>query len=62
MEENRRTILKTGAAAATIAAAPQVFAQQAGQGATKFYEKGAIRIAYQEAVPAFHCCASPAAA
>jgi pimeloyl-ACP methyl ester carboxylesterase len=31
-----------------MAAAPQVFAQQAGQGTTKFYEKGSVRIAYQE--------------
>jgi pimeloyl-ACP methyl ester carboxylesterase len=48
MDEIRRTILKTGAAAATMAAAPQVFAQQAGQAATKFYERGPVRIAYQE--------------
>jgi hypothetical protein len=49
MDEIRRTILKTGAAAATVAAAPQVFAQQTGQATTKFYERGAVRIAYQEA-------------
>jgi pimeloyl-ACP methyl ester carboxylesterase len=48
MDQIRRTILKTGAAAATMAAAPQVFAQQAGQAATKFYERGPVRIAYQE--------------
>jgi pimeloyl-ACP methyl ester carboxylesterase len=48
MDEIRRTILKTGAAAATMAAAPQVFAQQTGQAATKFYERGPVRIAYQE--------------
>jgi pimeloyl-ACP methyl ester carboxylesterase len=53
MDEIRRTILKTGAAAATIAAAPQVFAQQTGQGAAKFYEKGPVRIAYQEAGSGF---------
>src|SRR6202171_202884 len=53
MEENRRTILKAGAAAATMAAAPHVFAQQAAQGTTKFYEKGAVRIAYQEAGSGF---------
>ena len=45
MDEIRRTILKTGAAAATVAAAPQVFAQQTGQGTTKFYERGAVRSA-----------------
>jgi hypothetical protein len=53
MDEIRRTILKTGAAAATVAAAPQVFAQQTGQGTTKFYERGAVRIAYQEAGSGF---------
>jgi hypothetical protein len=42
----RRNILATGAAATAVAAAPQVFAQQAGQGPTKFYEKGPVRIAY----------------
>jgi pimeloyl-ACP methyl ester carboxylesterase len=45
----RRNILATGAAAAAVAAAPQVFAQAAAQaGATKFYERGPVRIAYQE--------------
>ena len=53
MDEIRRTILKTGAAAATVAAAPQVFAQQTGQATTKFYERGAVRIAYQEAGSGF---------
>ena len=53
MDEIRRTILKTGAAAATVAAAPQVFAQQTGQSTTKFYERGAVRIAYQEAGSGF---------
>jgi hypothetical protein len=48
MDEIRRTILKTGAAAATMAAAPQVFAQETGQGTAKFYEKGSVRIAYQD--------------
>ncbi len=50
MDPIRRNILATGAAAATLAAAPQVFAQQAGQGGTgKFYEKGPVRIRYDEA-------------
>jgi pimeloyl-ACP methyl ester carboxylesterase len=44
----RRNVLATGAAAAAMVAAPQVFAQQAGQRTTKFYEKGAVRIAYEE--------------
>jgi pimeloyl-ACP methyl ester carboxylesterase len=48
MDEIRPTILKTGAAAATMAAAPQVFAQQTGQETAKFYEKGNVRIAYQD--------------
>src|SRR6202045_2643310 len=53
MDQIRRTILKTGAAAATMAAAPQVFAQQTEQGAAKFYEKGADRIHYVEAGSGF---------
>src|SRR5258705_4750965 len=54
IDPTRRNILATGAAAAAIAAAPQVFAQQTGQGgAAKFYEKGRVRSAYQEAVSGF---------
>jgi pimeloyl-ACP methyl ester carboxylesterase len=54
MDPVRRNILATGAAAATLAAAPQVFAQQAGQGgAGKFYEKGSVRIRYDEAGSGF---------
>src|SRR5882757_6045538 len=54
MDPIRRNILATGAAAATLAAAPQVFAQQAGQGGTaKFYEKGPVRIRYDEAGSGF---------
>ena len=54
MDPVRRNILATGAAAATIAAAPQVFAQQAGQSGTgKFYEKGSVRIRYDEAGSGF---------
>jgi pimeloyl-ACP methyl ester carboxylesterase len=49
MDRIRRKILKTGAAAAAMAAAPRVFAQQGGQeGAARFYEKGAVRIRYDE--------------
>src|SRR5262252_5476757 len=46
----RRKILKTGATATVMAAAPRVFAQQTGQGgaAMSFYEKGPVRIHYQE--------------
>jgi hypothetical protein len=60
MDSNRRTVLTTGAAATAVAAAPQafaqqVFAQQAGQGgaAMTFYEKGAVRIHYEEAGSGF---------
>ena len=54
MDPIRCKILKTGGAAAAIAAAPQVFAQQSGQGgATRFYEKGAVRIRYEEAGSGF---------
>jgi pimeloyl-ACP methyl ester carboxylesterase len=55
MDPIRRTILKTGAAATAMAAAPGVFAQQAEQGgaAMSFYEKGPVRIRYQEAGSGF---------
>ena len=50
MDPIRRNIVATGVAAATMTAAPQVFAQQTGQGGTaKFYEKGPVRIRYEEA-------------
>src|SRR5438874_9032022 len=50
MDSIRRKILKTGAAATVVAAAPRVLAQQTGQGgaAMSFYEKGPVRIHYQE--------------
>src|SRR6266446_2469716 len=52
MGSTRRTILAAGAAAA--AALPRVFAQQAGRGGTgKFYEKGSVRIYYEEAGAGF---------
>jgi pimeloyl-ACP methyl ester carboxylesterase len=54
MDAIRRNILATGAAATAIAAAPQVFAQQAGQGAgARFYEKGSVRIHFEEAGSGF---------
>src|ERR1700675_4334237 len=50
----RRTILAAGAAAAATAALPRAFAQQAGKGGTgKFYEKGSVRIYYEEAGSGF---------
>jgi pimeloyl-ACP methyl ester carboxylesterase len=55
MDPIRRKILKTGAGvAAMAAAAPHVFAQQSGQGgAARFYEKGPVRIRYEEAGSGF---------
>jgi len=55
MDPIRRNILATGAAATAMAAAPGVFAQQAGQGgaAGSFYEKGPVRIHYMEAGSGF---------
>jgi pimeloyl-ACP methyl ester carboxylesterase len=51
MDPIRRNILATGAAATAMAAAPRLFAQQTGQGeaAMSFYEKGRVRIRYEEA-------------
>jgi pimeloyl-ACP methyl ester carboxylesterase len=52
MDQSRRNMLATGAAATALAAAaPRVLAQQTTQGgaAMSFYEKGAVRIRYQEA-------------
>src|SRR5262245_58067854 len=55
MDRTRRKLLKTGAGvAAMAAAAPQVFAQQTGSGGTdRFYEKGPVRIRYEEAGSGF---------
>src|SRR6202790_4341661 len=49
MDPIRRNILATGAAATAVAAAPHVFAQQTGS----FYEKGPVRIHYEEAGSGF---------
>ena len=55
MDSIRRNLLTTGAAATAMAAAPRMFAQQAGQrgAAMSFYEKGAVRIRYEEAGSGF---------
>ena len=55
MDSIRRTILATGAAATALAAAPRAFAQQTGQGGAgmAFYEKGAVRIHFEEAGSGF---------
>src|SRR3954467_9532778 len=52
MDSVRRTILTTGAAATAVAAAPHVFAQQA-EGAMRMFEKGAVRIHFEEAGSGF---------
>src|ERR1700704_302248 len=61
MDPIRRNILATGAAATAMAAAPRVFAQQAGQGgaATSFYEKGNVRIRYREVGSGFPLLVTP---
>jgi pimeloyl-ACP methyl ester carboxylesterase len=48
MDKTRRQILKTGAAATVVAAAPRVFAQAANGGTGSFYERGPVRIHYEE--------------
>jgi pimeloyl-ACP methyl ester carboxylesterase len=55
MDSTRRKILKTGAAATAMAAVPRVFGQQTGKGAgaMSFYEKGPVRIHYEEAGSGF---------
>jgi pimeloyl-ACP methyl ester carboxylesterase len=57
IDSNRRTLLTTGAAATAMAAAPRAFAQGQGQGqggaTMSFYEKGAVRIHYDEAGSGF---------
>ena len=57
IDHTRRNVLATGAAATAMAAAPQVFAQQAGP--FKFYEKGDVRIRYQEAGSGFPLLVTP---
>jgi pimeloyl-ACP methyl ester carboxylesterase len=60
MDSIRRSLLTTGAAAAA-AATPRVFGQQAGQGGlvTSFYEKGNVRIRYQEIGTGFPLLVTP---
>jgi pimeloyl-ACP methyl ester carboxylesterase len=47
MDTTRRTILSAGVAAAAAAVAPKLFGQQPS-GAGKFYERGPVRIYYEE--------------
>ena len=54
MDPIRRKILAAGAAATAMAAAGRVFAQQTGQGGTgSFYERGPVRIHYDESGSGF---------
>lgn len=55
MDSTRRRVLATGTAATAMAAAPQLFAQQTGQGGTAVpaYEKGSVRIHYEDAGSGF---------
>ncbi|MEA2947525.1 MAG: hypothetical protein QOI40_2855 [Alphaproteobacteria bacterium] len=55
MDPIRRGILATGAAATAMAAAPGELAQQTGQGRTAMpvYERGAVRIHFEEAGSGF---------
>src|SRR5437763_10406217 len=61
MDPIRRNILATSAAASVLAAAPRVIANQSGEGgaATSFYEKGNIRIRYQEVGSGFPLLVTP---
>ena len=50
MDPKRRALLAAGAAVAARAAVPRVLAQQpASRGTGKFFEKGSVRIYYEEA-------------
>jgi pimeloyl-ACP methyl ester carboxylesterase len=53
MDPIRRKMLASGVAATAMAAAPQVFAQQAAPAGGKFYERGPVRIRYDEAGSGF---------
>jgi pimeloyl-ACP methyl ester carboxylesterase len=58
IDSTRRDLLATGAAATAMAAAPRALAQQAkqtkqGGGAMSFYEKGPVRIHFEEAGSGF---------
>src|SRR6201987_4154535 len=54
MGSTRRTILAAGAAMAAGSAVPRVFSQAPpGKGTGKFYERGPVRIYYEEAGSGF---------
>src|SRR5215813_11635937 len=48
IDSTRRDILATGVAATAMAAAPKVLAQGQGGAAMSFYERGPVRIHYEE--------------
>jgi len=48
IDSTRRDILATGVAATAMAAAPKVLAQAQGGAAMNFYERGPVRIHYEE--------------
>ena len=48
MDPKRRTLLTTGAAAAAMAAAPRAFSASAPESGGRFYEKGNVRIHYED--------------
>src|ERR1700689_297424 len=54
-DPTRRNLLAAGAAAAAMTAMPRVFAQQTGQegAGARIYEKGSVRIHYEEAGSGF---------
>ncbi len=60
MDPIRRNIIATGAAAAATAAVPQVFAQAQGGPVISFYEKGNVRIRFQDSGgPGYPLLATP---
>jgi pimeloyl-ACP methyl ester carboxylesterase len=61
MDQNRRDVLTTAVAATAAAAATRVFAQQPAAAGVKtgFYEKGNVRIRYQETGSGFPLLATP---
>ena len=48
IDSTRRDILATGVAATAMAAAPKVLAQAQGGAAMSLYERGPVRIHYEE--------------
>src|SRR5215475_15640768 len=59
IDKVRREILAMGAAATAVAAAPRVFAQPAAPGSFSFYERGNVRIRYQEVGSGFPLLCTP---